>query len=53
MNVSGETRWILFIQNETPWVKTYETQYTIATITLAIGYNECSRLFDTVGGKNL
>jgi hypothetical protein len=53
MIVSGETQWILITHNEMSQIKKCEYQYTIVAFAIDDCYNECSRLLDTVGGKNL
>ena len=53
MIVSGETQWILITQNEMLLTIMPVSQYTIVAFSIDIGYNECSRLLETVGGKNL
>jgi hypothetical protein len=53
MIVSGETQWILIIHFEMSQIKKCDFQYTIVAFSIDDGYNDCSRLLDTVGGKNL
>ena len=52
MIVSGETQWVLITHNEMLSMKKSVSQYTIVAFNIDNGYHECSRLLDTVGGKN-